>query len=209
MRPFFSVIICTFERASLLPRALDSLLIQTETDWEAIIVDDGSTDETAGIMRDYAARDSRIHCCSHEYNRGLSVARNSGVEKSCGRFVTFLDSDDEYANDHLASRKALLAKDDTVRFLHGGVRIIGDPFVVDKNNSSNKIHVDECVLGGTFVIRRDVFDVVSEFDHVDYAEDSLFFERALEAGVKMLETNYPSYIYYRNVPNQMSSCYAS
>ena len=209
MRPFFSVIICTFDRASLLPRAIESLLDQSETDWEAIIVDDGSTDGTPGIMREYAARDSRIQCCLHGFNRGLSAARNSGVEKSCGRFVTFLDSDDEYAADHLANRRALLAKDDTVRFLHGGVKVIGDPFVVDKNNSSKKIHIDKCVLGGTFVIHRDVFDVVSRFDQVDYAEDSLFFERAAEAGVRMLETNHPSYIYYRNVPDQMSSCYVS
>jgi glycosyltransferase involved in cell wall biosynthesis len=207
MRPFFSVIVCTFNRAHLLPRALDSLLTQTETDWEAIIVDDGSTDGTSGIIGHYAATDARFQCCVHKRNRGLSVARNSGVKTSQGRFITFLDSDDEYAADHLANRRALLASDHSIRFLHGGVKVIGDPFVIDKNNTSRKIHIDECVLGGTFVIRRDVFDVVSGFDQVGYAEDTLFFERVSDAGVEMTETDHPSYIYYRNVLNQMTSCY--
>jgi GT2 family glycosyltransferase len=109
----------------------------------------------------------------------------------------------------LASRKALLSADQSVRFLHGGVQVVGDPFVIDKDNTSNTIHIDKCVLGGTFFVRRDVFDEVNGFDNVGYAEDTLFFEQAEAAGVRISRTHHPSYIYYRNVPNQLTSSFVS
>lgn len=205
MRPFFSVIICTFNRAKLLPRAIESLLNQSETDWEAIVVDDGSTDKSLDIVQAYVAEDRRVRLLRHGSNRGLSTARNSGLRESSGQYITFLDSDDEYTADHLASRKEMLLDDRSIRFLHGGVRVVGDPFVIDKNDTSSTIHIDECVLGGTFVVHRDVFNEMNGFDNVKYAEDTLFFERAAAAGIRMRQTHYPSYIYYRNVPNQLTS----
>ena len=208
MRPFFSVIICAFDRAGLLPRALDSLLAQSEQDWEAVVVDDGSTDATPEVVQNYADRDPRIRLVQHAENRGVSAARNTGIENSSGLFVTFLDSDDEYAPDHLASRHAMLLDNDSVRLLHGGVKIIGDPFVIDKDDPSRKIHLDECIIGGTFVVRRDVFEEVGGFGDVQYADDTLFFERAAEAGIPIMQTDHPSYIYYRNVPDQLTSNYA-
>ena len=176
MRPFFSVIICTFNRAKLLPRAIESLLNQSETDWEAIVVDDGSTDKSLDIVQAYVAQDRRIRLLKHGSNRGLSTARNSGLRESSGQYITFLDSDDEYTADHLASRKEMLLDDRSIRFLHGGVRVVGDPFVIDKNDTSSTIHIDECVLGGTFVVHREVFNEMHGFDNVKYAEDTLFFE---------------------------------
>lgn len=209
MKPFFSVIICTYNRARLLRRPLGSLLNQIETDWEAIIVDDGSTDDTLDVMQEFSATDRRVRFIQLGKNHGLGAARNCGVRHSRGRYITFLDSDDEYAMDHLATRKALLVEDDSIRFLHGGARVIGDPYVINKDNFDRKIHIDECVLGGTFVIRRDVFEEISGFDDVRYAEDTLFFERAAAAGVKMTKTNNASYIYYRNVPGQLTSDFVS
>ena len=208
MRPFFSVIICVYNRATLLPRALDSLLAQTELDWEAIVVDDGSTDGTLQVVQNYTRQHPRIRSITRTENGGVSAARNSGVEAATGLFVTFLDSDDAYEPDHLASRKAMLLSHDTTRFLYGGVRVIGDPYVIDKDDPTQRIHVDDCIVGGTFVIRRDVFDVVGGFDSVQYADDALFFERVVEAEIPIMHTDHPSYIYHRDTPNQMTSTYA-
>ncbi len=207
MKPFFSVIICTFNRARLLQRAVRSLISQSETDWEAVIVDDGSTDNTHQELIRFAVTDARIKFLQNETNSGLSISRNIGVRNARGRYVTFLDSDDEYKPDHLATRKAMLEKDDSVRFLHGGATVVGDPFVIDKDDFSRTIHINECVLGGTFVVRRDVFEEIEGFEDVGYAEDTLFFERAAAAGVKMQSTDHPSYIYYRNVPGQLTSSF--
>lgn len=205
MKPFFSVIICAYNRARLLPRALDSLLAQTEPDWEAIVVDDGSTDNTVGVVEKFIATDCRIRLVQNKVNCGASAAKNKGVHHAQGHFVTFLDSDDEYTTDHLATRKAILRQDNSICFLHGGVQLVGNPYVVDKDNYARKIHIDDCVLGGTFFIRSDVFEQVSGFDDLRYAEDSKFFERASAAGVKISQTNYPSYIYYRDAPDQLTN----
>lgn len=204
--PFFTVIITTYERAHLIERALRSLLGQTEQDWEAIVVDDGSTDGTEHIVQRYAADDARIRYVARDHG-GSAAARNAGVHASRGLFVTFLDSDDAYAPDHLASRRAMLLAYPSVLLLHGGVDVVGDPFVIDKDDPSRRIHVNDCVVGGTFVIRRTLFDEIGVFDEVPYAEDTLFFERAEKSNVVIARTDHPTYIYHRDSPDALTRTY--
>ena len=99
--PVVSVIVPTFNREKLLPRALDSILNQTYSDWEIVIVDDGSTDNTAGLVADYKRRIGDRILCLHQPNRGVSRARNRGIDECRGRFVAFLDSDDEFLPNKL------------------------------------------------------------------------------------------------------------
>ncbi len=208
MKPFFTVIICVFNRAELLPRALDSLLAQTEEDWEALVVDDASTDNTAQVVQNYATNDRRITLLTRDVNGGTSAARNTGILSANGLFLTFLDSDDEYETDHLASRRQMLVENDFVTFLHGGVRIVGDPWIPDRNDTSQKIHIDNCVVGGTFVVRRDTMDTLGGFDEVEYADDALLFERAEQLGITIAKTEHASYVYHRDTPGQLTSTYA-
>ncbi len=209
MPRFFSVVICTFNRARLLPRALDSVLAQSEGDWEVVIVDDGSTDDTKEIIQRYTSISPNIHYFLRSCNRGIGAARNIGVTISKDRYVTFLDSDDEYAVDHLASRKEILVSDPAIRFLHGGIKILGDPFVVDKDDVSKRIHLDNCAVGGTFFIRRDVFTEIGGFDDLGYAEDARFLEKAAAMTIEPRKTEHRSYLYYRNVNGQLTSQIAS
>lgn len=88
----FSVVVCTYNRAGLVSAAIDSVLAQTWDDFELLVVDDGSDDHTAEVLASY--RDSRLHPL-HRPNGGLSAARNTGIEQATGRFVAFLDDDDE------------------------------------------------------------------------------------------------------------------
>ncbi len=201
--PFFSVIITTYQRAHLIERALRSLLEQTEGDWEAIVVDDGSTDGTEHIVQRYAADDARIRYVRVDHG-GSAKARNAGVRTARGLFVTFLDSDDAYMPDHLSSRHAMLLAYSTVQLLHGGVEVVGDPYVIDKDDHGRRIHINDCVVGGTFVIRRSLFETIGLFDEVDYAEDTLFYERAEREGVVIARTDHPTYIYHRDAPDALT-----
>ena len=92
-QPEISVIIPVYNSELYLKECLDSLLGQTFGDWEAICINDGSTDGSAEILADYAARDPRIHVFSQE-NRGLVASRNKGIEIARGEYVFPLDSDD-------------------------------------------------------------------------------------------------------------------
>ncbi|MBU0718429.1 MAG: glycosyltransferase [Planctomycetes bacterium] len=100
-RPTVSIVVPTYNRAELLPRALESIIGQTYGDWEIILVDDGSTDETPALADDYARRLGDRFVCLRQANAGSSAARNAGIDASRGRFLAFLDSDDEYLPNKL------------------------------------------------------------------------------------------------------------
>ena len=100
LMPFFSIVIPVYNVAPYLRECLDSALSQTFTDWEAICVDDGSTDGSGEILDEYAAKDGRIKVF-HTENRGVSEARNFGIDSASGEYVTFLDGDDVYERSWL------------------------------------------------------------------------------------------------------------
>lgn len=197
MIPNFSVIIATYNRAGFLNRALDSLIAQSETDWEAIIIDDGSTDHTSFIVQPYLDQCPKIQYLKIK-NSGEAAAKNLGISLSIGNYITFLDSDDAYKPDHLAYRKSILIKQPQIQLLHGGVSVVGDPYVPDRHNLGQLIHLSECVAGGTFFIRRDALSVLIGLKNMPLGNDAEFYDRAIAANLRVSKTEYPSYIYYRD-----------
>ncbi len=194
-RPFFSVIIATYNRAELLKRALHSLLLQTESDWEAIIVDDGSTDDTHTQILSFLHREKKIRYLNVPH-RGEVYAKNEGIYASKGEFITFLDSDDEYHPRHLKHRKELLLDNPHVKFLHGGLEVIGTWYVPDRFDYSKKIHLKDCVAGGTFCIERNTLLALKGFSEIPMGADDDLYNRAKHAHVEMMLTNMPTYIYH-------------
>ncbi len=97
-QPFFSIIIPTYNRADLLPRAIDSVLQQTYDSWELIIIDDGSKDNTRELVSQYT--DARIKYI-YQNNAERSAARNNGTKNAIGTYICFLDSDDYYLPERL------------------------------------------------------------------------------------------------------------
>lgn len=95
-----SIVLPTYNRAAILPRAVDSVMQQSLSDWELIIVDDGSTDETARYLA--GLEDPRVSLFSHPYNRGVAAAKNTGLDHVRGEWFTTFDSDDEMMPDALA-----------------------------------------------------------------------------------------------------------
>ncbi len=98
IEPFFSIIIPTYNRAHTIRKAIDSIINQSYGDWELIIVDDGSTDNTKSVVDSYT--DPRIKYVWQE-NQERSAARNHGIKLANGEWICFQDSDDEYLPDHL------------------------------------------------------------------------------------------------------------
>ena len=93
-----SVIVPAFNAAPYLSECLDSILAQTESDFEVVCIDDGSTDGTPQILAEYALRDGRLGWVSQE-NRGLSESRNRGIDLSSGKYLLFCDADDKLKPD--------------------------------------------------------------------------------------------------------------
>ena len=111
----FSIIIPVYNVEKYLRECLESVLCQTYEDWETICINDGSTDGSATILEEYAAKDSRFKVISQS-NGGLSVARNSGLEAASGDYVLFLDSDDYLEKDALSVIAESLSNEDLLCF---------------------------------------------------------------------------------------------
>jgi glycosyltransferase involved in cell wall biosynthesis len=204
LRPFFSIIIATYNRAQLLKRALNSLISQTEEDWEAIIIDDGSTDNTSSVVMPYLKADIKIKYLKRSHH-GEAISKNAGISAAQGRFISILDSDDEYYPVHLESRKSILMQNPLVKFLYGGVRILGNQFVPDRFNTREKINLNRCVIGGTFFVDRELIISLNGFRNICYGTDADLFDRIKETKPVMFETRLPTYIYHHDIEDSISN----
>jgi len=117
MTPFISVIIPTYNRASVLLRAVDSVLNQNYKNFELIVVDDGSTDETSSLLSPYVTQ-KKIRYIKQE-NKGVSSARNLGALDAKGEWLSFLDSDDEWLKIKLEKQVKLIHERPDLRLIHG------------------------------------------------------------------------------------------
>ena len=101
--PIISIIIPVYNRASLLPETLNSIMVQTFTDWECILVDDHSTDDSYAVMEEYQKKDPRIKAYSRprELKKGANSCRNFGFSKSTASHIKWFDSDDIMLPNHL------------------------------------------------------------------------------------------------------------
>jgi len=199
--PEISIIMAVYNRAGFLDRSIGSVISQSFTKWELVIVDDGSTDAAFETVNKYLSEYENIKYIKHK-NRKLALTRNAGILASSGKYITFLDSDDEYKKEHLELRYNFFLQNPDVDFVHGGVEIIGDPYVKDKNDFSKSIHLNECAIGGTFFAKRELFLSLNGFFDIPYSEDSELYERAVKI-YKIKKVDYPTYIYYRNTPDSI------
>ena len=118
--PLVSIIIPTYNRAHLIGETLDSIIAQTYTNWECIVVDDGSSDDTVEVLDTYCIKDSRIKYYQRpdEYLPGGNGARNYGFKLSNGEYVNWFDSDDIMATDFLSEKvKIFIQNSDYILFV--------------------------------------------------------------------------------------------
>ncbi|MDG1689561.1 MAG: glycosyltransferase family A protein [Flavobacteriales bacterium] len=113
----FSIILPTFNRGYMIHHAIESVLNQTYKDWELIIVDDGSTDDTKDVIAEFIEKDNRIRYL-HQKNKERSAARNKGIKEAKGHWICFLDSDDIYHTNHLEEFKNLINQNDLKRGIY-------------------------------------------------------------------------------------------
>jgi len=99
-KPYFSIIVPTYNRGEFIIKALESIEKQSFKDWECLIIDDGSTDNTKEKVREFIKGDSRFQY-HYQNNQERSAARNNGIKKAKGKYICFLDSDDYYLSNRL------------------------------------------------------------------------------------------------------------
>lgn len=123
--PFFSIVIPTYKNEKYLPECLESIQRQSFDDWEAVVVIDGSPDDSFGVATRYAEGDARIHVLNKEVNGGTHRARMSGVETSEGDYIILLDADDTLPSGSLTDLHRALLRSSDADMLHYGINVIG------------------------------------------------------------------------------------
>lgn len=164
MKPLFTVVIPVFNSSGTVARAIDSVLNQSFSDWELIIVDDGSTDDLGSVLANYS--DARLAVIRQE-NKGRCAARNIGADMATGKYVAFLDSDDEATAEWLEVL-ASLAVDEPEVICCGSTWL-------NTHEQTKKIVLPEdhgefyfnkvfLMRAGTYAIQRQRFEELGGFD---------------------------------------------
>ena len=191
-----SIILPTYNRMQFLNRSINSVLEQSYSKWELLIIDDGSNDGTDSFVKKFINKFPQIRYF-HRENRGAPNAMNLGISNTNGEYITFLGSDDEFMPNHLYQRIKFFEQHPGVDIIHSPAKIVGNEFVKDKNDMNNTIHLDDCIIGGTLFVKASVFDSLKGFKELKYSPESEFIERA-EKEFRIKKYDLRSYIYYRN-----------
>lgn len=210
MIPLFSIIIPVYNVASYLRESLDSVSAQTFDDWEAICVDDGSTDDSGSILDEYALRDSRFRVI-HQPNTGVSAARNRALDESKGRWICFLDGDDYLDKQFLSTFKVMMQDyPENICFRVGFGRFERG---TDKRESdTNTMSVEQIDISlmipmmdfyhyyfCCYAYRRDLFDGI-RFPHYCRGEDRCVLNRLQLQRIDTIVASECNLYWYRNRP---------
>ena len=169
--PTVSVIIPTHNRAKMLKRAIQSVLDQTFSDFEIIIIDDASTDASDELVASF--KDQRIRYIRHDSNKGGSAARNTGIRSATGKYIAFLDSDDTWLPEKLQLQIQHFENLTTdVGVVYTGLTVIsqnnsviGNSIPTASGNIQSTIYAENCVGPlSTAMVRRDCLNKVGLFD---------------------------------------------
>jgi glycosyltransferase involved in cell wall biosynthesis len=169
--PAVSVVIPTYNRARTVGNAIQSVMAQTFGNWELLVIDDGSTDDTQGVVS--AFRDKRLRFHRLDRNRGQSAARNTGINLARGTYVSFLDSDDEWLPEKLAKEVAAFeAGGEAVGLVYCGKELYdSDGHFLRQRLPTFEGDVYRRLLDGDLIgscsrvaLRKSVLEVVGGFD---------------------------------------------
>ena len=122
-RPKVSVVMSTYNRAHMLPYTIASIQNQTLEDWELIIVDDASTDNTAEVVRAIMHQDKRLRYYRHEKNSGLAAGRNTSFQRASGHYIALQDDDDLSRPSRLEKQAAFLDGHQSIAMVSAGLRL--------------------------------------------------------------------------------------
>ncbi len=209
-----SVIIPTYNSAKYICEAIDSVLCQSYSDYEIIVIDDGSTDDTKTIIETCYPAVKYFY----KKNSGVSAARNLGISMAKGEFIAFLDADDRWLSQKLEKQTALFMEDETLGLVFtensffNGLDI--SEFSADKKNRLMRgdivknIFLNSYVVTSTVMVRKSVFDHVGFFEEeLSVAEDDNMWMRiGMKYGIALLDEQHAQ---YRITGGSLSSDFAA
>lgn len=211
--PSVSVVMPAYNATRTIETSIYSVLRQSVRDFELIVVDDGSTDGTPDLVRELASMDSRVRLVSQQ-NAGPSSARNRGVQLAKAEIVAFLDSDDEWSNDHLERHVPVLAADPELgvsfspcEFMSVTGHLTGERSRLHQGNvtAADLLGSNPTTTCSSLVFRKAVFQRAGSMSNgMNYAEDQEWLFRVVSSGWRIRSIDSRT-VRYRTSPNGLSA----
>ena len=209
--PFFSIILPTYNREKHLKAAINSVLAQSYTNWELIIVDDGSTDDSKNIIKTISINEPRVKYIYQE-NQERSVARNNGIKHSNGDFICFLDSDDEYGDNHLESlldkiestknKFGLFCTDATV--FENDMKLFDTVLKKPSNTNLQSFLFYYSLIPDRVCIKREILDELMFDPEIKISEDTDLWVRIVCKYPQLILTNEATINYKKHNENSVN-----
>lgn len=200
---FFSIIIPSYNRAHLILNTLDSVKNQNFENYEVIIIDDGSTDNTKETVENYISKSGIQNCCYfYKINGERGAARNYGITKACGQWITFLDSDDVFYNNHLSIANQFISKNNEINVFHSAYefRNYNNEFIRKVIYPKNR-DLNSAILKGNLFSCFGMFLKSDVFKELNFEED-----RALSGSEDWLLWLLVSARYKIHFQSQITGC---
>ena len=216
--PKISVIVPVYNAEKYLHRCVDSILTQTFTDFELLLINDGSKDKSGAICDEYAAKDSRVRVF-HKENGGVSSARNLGLDNAKGEWITFVDSDDWIVSDMYEKMLQKLVKNNADLCLCDINMYWGDEVadlvyehclsVVNEKDKDVEMFINSSWHSCCNIMaKKDLFDVyeLRSPNGIAYCEDFHLSVRLLFYASRVVKVNEPLYVYDRTNESSAVHC---
>lgn len=234
-----SIVVPVYNGEKYIEDCIKSILFQTYTEWELLLIDNASTDDSLRICKDYATKDDRVQVLQQHYNLGVSVARNLGAEKARGDFITFIDIDDWVEPDYLEKLSAIQKKKKADMVICEYYRaqdqdrsLFHEKIAQKMNNKKTKNEREEkspkCQLkvydskeylekyfleGNTHcwgvLFEKELLYGIHFQKGMSIGEDMLFLLNVAENAGTIVVTNYKGYYYYINENGAMNKRFTS
>jgi teichuronic acid biosynthesis glycosyltransferase TuaG len=222
--PLISVIIPAYNREQYLGSAIQSVLDQTMSDLEVLIINDASTDQTGSIAEDFAKKDNRVRVIHHTENKHRSGALNTGIEHAQGTYISILDSDDYYVPDKLERQVAFLESNIEVDGVYGDFEMLYEnnpetrliQAIASTENVRNRLiakaqgedititpegYIPSC----SALIRKEVFDMLRFDTNLRNMEDLDMWMQILGKGFVLTRLPGSTYVYRRHGDQKSSN----
>lgn len=182
-----SVIMPAYNASQFIAQAIESVLNQTYNNWELIVVDDCSNDDTINIIENFCVNDSRIRLIKHKRNQGVAVARNTALDVATGDFIAFLDADDKWISNKLELQIDFMIKNNYVLTYTGYQKFDSDTgtkgkvIICPEKMAANDIYKNTAIACLTVMVNRKAVGVF-HMPNLSHTEDQITWQQILDRG---------------------------
>lgn len=194
MKPLVSIVMPIYNAENHLMKAIESVLKQTYQNWELLLINDCSSDQSLKIIKTYEKFDDRIKCINNGENKGAALSRNIALKKSVGEYIAFLDSDDVWFEDKIEKQLEFMIGND-ILMCHGDYNFIDEKdfvlktIITDKEINYKKLLRENQIKTSFLIIKKEICQKI-KFHNIKHEDFAFFLELLKKNSISSVKNEY-------------------